>query len=86
MFQPHPRPERPPFQPHQSFSNVHIPTHVSLRPEVPINDGWQEIFHQPSVHHNGWPTISFPPPPLNQHAQQVDHVFPMFGLHMPVRY
>jgi hypothetical protein len=77
VFQPHPRPERPPFQPHPSFSNVHVPAHVSLQPEVPINDGWQDIVHSPVVHHDGWPTVSFPfppPPPLNQHAQQIDHV------------
>jgi hypothetical protein len=77
VLQPHPRPERPPFQPRQIFSNVHVPAHVSLQPEVPINDGWQEVVHQPAVHHNGWPVVSLPlppPPPLNQHAQQIDHV------------
>jgi hypothetical protein len=77
VFQPHPRPERPPYQPHPNLSNVHVPPHVSLQPEVPINDGWQDIVHQPVVHHHGWPTVSFPfppPPPLNQHAQQIDHI------------
>jgi len=77
VLQPHPRPDRRSFQPLHSISNVHVPTHVPLQPEVPINDGWKEIVHQPVVHCNGWPTISLPlppPPPLNQHAQQVDHV------------
>jgi hypothetical protein len=72
-----PRPERPPFQPHQNFSGVCVPPHVSMHPEPPINDGWQEVVHQPIVHHHGWPTtsLSFPPPPpsLNQNAK-IDHV------------
>jgi hypothetical protein len=72
-----PRPERPPFQPHQNFSGVCVPPHVSMQPEPPINDGWQEVVHHPTVHHHGWPTTSLPfpppPPPLNQNAQ-IDHV------------
>jgi hypothetical protein len=71
VFQPHPIPKRPPYQPHPSLSNVHFSAHVSLQPEVPINDGWQGIFHSPIVHHDGWPTVLLslpPPPPLNQHT------------------
>jgi hypothetical protein len=37
----------------------------------------QDIVHSPVVHHHGWPTVSLPfppPPPLNQHAPQIDHV------------
>jgi hypothetical protein len=46
----------------------------------------QEIVHQSVVHHHGWPTTSFPlpplPPPKNQIAQ-VDHVFsPMQSSHV----
>jgi hypothetical protein len=72
-----PRPERPPFQPHQNFSGICVPPHVSMQPEPPANDGWQEIIHQPVAHHNGWPTVSFPlpppPPPFNPNAQ-VDRI------------
>jgi hypothetical protein len=72
-----PIPERPPYQPHQNVSGIHVPPHVSMQPEPPVNDGWQEIVHQPVAHHHGWPTVSFPlpppPPPKNPNAQ-VDHV------------
>jgi hypothetical protein len=48
-----------------------------MQPESPANDGWQEIVHQPVVHHHGWPTASFPlpplPPPKNPISQD-DHV------------
>jgi hypothetical protein len=75
ILQPHT--ERPPFQPHQNFSGIHVPPHVSMQPEPPANDGWQEIVHQPVAHHHGWPTVSFPlpppPPPKNPNAQ-ADHV------------
>jgi hypothetical protein len=39
VFQPHPKPERPPYQPRPSLSNVHFLAHVSPQPKVPINDG-----------------------------------------------
>jgi len=39
VFHPHPQLERPLYQPHPSLSNVHALAHVSLQPEVPINDG-----------------------------------------------
>jgi hypothetical protein len=42
-----PRPERPPFQAPQS-PGILVPPHVSLQPEVPENDGWQEIVHRQS--------------------------------------
>jgi hypothetical protein len=48
-----------------------------MQPEPPANDGWQEIVHQPVVHHHGWPTASFPlppPPPPKNPISQVDHV------------
>ena len=76
VIQAHPRPERPPFQPCQILSNFHVHAYVCLQPEVPINDGWQEIVQQPIIHHHGWPIVSLPlplPSLLNQHAQ-VDHV------------
>ena len=50
---------------------------MSLQPEVPINDGWKDIVHHHVDHHNGWPAVSLPfppPPPLNQHAQQISHI------------
>jgi hypothetical protein len=72
-----PIPERPPFHPRQNFSGIHVPPHVSMQPEPPANDGWQEIVHQPVAHHHGWPTVSFPlpppPPPINPNGQ-VDRV------------
>jgi len=67
-----PKLERPPFQPHQNFSSVYVPPHVSMHTKPPINDGWREYFHHP-IHHHGWPTTSllFPPPPplLNTNAK-----------------
>jgi hypothetical protein len=48
-----------------------------MQQEQPVNDGWQEFFHQHVVHHHGWPTISllFPPPPspFNPNSQ-IDRV------------
>jgi hypothetical protein len=68
-----PIPERPPFHPRQNFSGIHVPPHVSMQPKPPMNDGWQEIFHQPIVHHHGWPTVllplPLPPSPINPNAQ-----------------
>jgi hypothetical protein len=37
-----PRTERPPFQAPQ-VPGIPVPPHVSLQPEFPKNDGWQEI-------------------------------------------
>jgi hypothetical protein len=66
-----PQPERMPFQVHHKFFGIQVPPHVSMRPEMPTNS-WQEIVHEPVVHHHGWPTASFPlppPPPKNQISQ-----------------
>jgi hypothetical protein len=61
-----PRPESPPFQaPH--VPSIPIPPHVSLQPEIPENDVWQEIVHSTVSQHRGWPNLSLPaPPPVNQ--------------------
>jgi hypothetical protein len=44
-----------------------------MQPKPTTNDDWQEIVHQPVVHHHGWPTVPLPllPPPLpiNPNAQ-----------------
>jgi hypothetical protein len=57
--------------------------------EPPANDGWQEIVHQPVVHHHGWPTVSFPlpPPPLpiNPNAQVDRVVSPVQSSHASKR-
>jgi len=77
VFQPHPRPHRPPYQPHKNILGVHVPPHVSLQLEVPVNDGWKYIVNQPVVHHHGWPIVLLPfppPPPNNKHAQKIDHI------------
>jgi hypothetical protein len=52
-----------------------VPPHVSLQPEIPENDGWQEIVHSAVSQHHGWPNLSFPPPPPNNQIFQVtpDH-------------
>jgi hypothetical protein len=64
-----PRPERPPFQAPQ-VPGIPVPPHVSLQPEVPENDGWQEIVHPTVSQHRGWPNLSLPaPPPINQIVQ-----------------
>ena len=47
-----------------------MPPHLSLQPEVPKNDGWQEIFHSTVSQHRGWPNLSLlAPPPINQIVQ-----------------
>jgi hypothetical protein len=47
-----------------------MPPHVSLQPEVPENDGWQEIVHPIVSQHCGWPNLSLrTPPPINPIAQ-----------------
>jgi hypothetical protein len=82
----HPRPERPPFQPLQNIPSIIIPPHVSLQPEVPANDGWQEIVNQPVSHHRGWPTMSFPfPPPVNPNVQVSCVVYPVQSSHASKR-
>jgi hypothetical protein len=58
-----PRPERPPFQVPQA-PGIPVPPHVSLQPEVPENDGWQEIVHPTVSQHRGWPNLSLPAPRL----------------------
>jgi len=58
-----PRPERPPFQAPQSPS-IPVPPHVSFQPEVPKNDGWQEIVHPIVSQHHCWPNFSLPAPLL----------------------
>jgi hypothetical protein len=64
-----PRPERTPFQAPQTLG-ILVPPHVSLQPELPKNDGWQEIFHPAVSQHHGWPNLSLPaPPPINQIVQ-----------------
>jgi hypothetical protein len=48
-----------------------------MQPEPPANDGWKEIFHQPTTQHHGWPTVSLslPHPPLLKNPNsQDDHV------------
>jgi hypothetical protein len=85
----HPQPERPPFQQPQNFPGIHVPPHVSMQPEPPANDGWQEIVNQPASHHHGWPTISFPlpppPPPINPNAQISHVVSPVQSSHASKR-
>jgi hypothetical protein len=57
-----------------------VPPHVSLQPEVPENDGWQEIVHPAISQHHGWPNLSLPaPPPVNQISQAAP-------VHSPVQY
>jgi hypothetical protein len=73
-----PRLERPALQVPQA-SGIPVPPHVSLQPEVPKNEGWQEIVHPIVSQHRRWPTFSLlAPPPINQIAQAV-HV------HSPVQ-
>jgi hypothetical protein len=57
-----PRPERHPFQP-QHVPGIPVPPHVSLQPEVPNNNGWQEIVHPTVSQHRGWTDLSLPTPP-----------------------
>jgi len=74
--------DRPSFHPPHNFPGILIPPHVSLQPEVPANDGWKEIVHQPISHHCGWPTVSFPlPPPINSSVQIAPIVLPVQSFH-----
>ena len=66
----HPQPETTPFQPPQNIPKILVPPHVSLQPEVPANNGWQEIVNHPVSHHRGWTTMSLPlPPPINPNVE-----------------
>jgi hypothetical protein len=72
-------PERPPFQAPQD-PGIPVPTCLSLQPEVPENDGWQEIVHPTVSQHRGWPNLTLPAPPnLNPILQASPH-------HSPVKY
>ena len=74
-----PRPERPPFQPPQ-VPSISVPPHVSLQPEVPENDTWQDIVHPTLSQHRGWPNLSLPaPPPIKQ-------IFKDAPVHSPIQY
>jgi hypothetical protein len=80
-----PRPERPPFQAPQA-PGIPVPPHVSLQPEVPKNDGWQEIVHPTVSQHRGWPNLSLPaPPPINQIVQAAPVHSPVQSSHASKR-
>jgi hypothetical protein len=52
-----------------------MPPHLSLQPEVPTNDGWEEIVNSTVSHHRGWPNLSLPHPPRinpNAHISPID--------------
>jgi hypothetical protein len=68
-----PSPETPPFQVMQALG-ILVPPHISLQPEVPENDGWQEIVHPIVSQHRGWPNLSLPSPlPINPIVQASPH-------------
>jgi hypothetical protein len=76
-----PRPERPPFQAPQA-PDINVPPHVSLQPEVPENDGWQEIVHPTVSQHRGWPNLTLlAPPPLNPIVQATPNHSPVQSSH-----
>jgi hypothetical protein len=80
-----PRPERPPFQAPQA-PGIPVHPHVSLQPEVPENDGWQEIVHPTVSQHRGWPNLSLPaPPPINQIVQAAPVHSPVQSSHASKR-
>jgi hypothetical protein len=64
-FQPRPPLEIPPLHSHPSIYGIPVQPHVSLPPEIPANDGWNEIINPPSHQAQIWSTTSFPlhPPP-----------------------
>jgi hypothetical protein len=64
-----PRTKRPPSQPRHVLG-IPIPPHASLQPEVPENDGWQEIVHPTVSQHRGKKKFSLPspPPPINRNV------------------
>jgi hypothetical protein len=73
-----PRPERPPFQAPQAPS-ILIPPHVSLQPEIPKNNGWQEIVHSIVSQHRGWNNLYLlAPMPIN-------HIVQDAPVHSPVQ-
>jgi hypothetical protein len=60
--------------------------HVSLQPEVPENDGWQEIFHLAVSQHRGWPNLSLLSPlPINQIVQAAPVHSPVQSSHASKR-
>jgi hypothetical protein len=72
------RPKRPPFQaPH--VPGIPVPPHVSLQPEVPEKDRWQEIVHLTVSQHCGWPNLSLLAPP---HVNKIVQAAPF---HSPVQ-
>jgi hypothetical protein len=71
-----PRPDRPPFKAPQA-PGVPVHPHVSLQPEVPENNGWQEIVHPAVSQHCGYPNLSLPAPP---HINQIVQVAPVHSL------
>jgi hypothetical protein len=76
-----PRPKRPRFQAPQ-VPGIPVPPHVSLQPEVPENNGWQEIVHPAVSQHRGWPNLSLPAPlPINQIVQDVPVHSPVQSSH-----
>jgi hypothetical protein len=80
-----PRPGRPPFQAQQAPS-IPVPPHVSLQPEVPENDGWQEIVHPAVSQHRGWTNLSLPPPPpVNPIVQAAPNHSPVKSSHASKR-
>jgi hypothetical protein len=57
-----------------------------MHPEVPANDGWQEIVHQHVSHNRGWPIVSLPlPPPINPNVQISPVVSPIQSSHTSKR-
>jgi hypothetical protein len=80
-----PRLERPPFQASQA-PGIPVPPHVSLQPEVPKNDGWQEIVHPAVCQHCGWPNLSMStPPPMNPIVQDAPNHLPVQSSHASKR-
>jgi hypothetical protein len=81
-----PRLKMPPFQ-SQHVPGIPVSPHVSLQPEVPENDGWQEIVHPTVSQHHGWPNLSLPaPPPLvNPIAQVTPNHSPIQSSHASKR-
>ena len=57
-----------------------------LHPEVPSNDGWQEIINQFVSHQRGWPTMSLHlPPPINPNFHISHIVSPVQSSHASKR-
>ena len=63
-----------------------MPPHVSLQPEFPKNDGWQEIVHPIVSQHHCWPNFSLPtPPPINPILQDALVHSPVHSSHASKR-